>query len=49
MSYIVMCFQQCTTEVSKSDPTAESDVSVQEKPMQKNPVNENIYMPMKSL
>ncbi|XP_009879871.1 PREDICTED: pleckstrin homology domain-containing family S member 1 [Charadrius vociferus] len=40
---------KCTTEVSKSDHTAESDVSVQEKPVQKNPVNENIYMSMKSL
>ncbi|XP_064320263.1 pleckstrin homology domain-containing family S member 1 isoform X1 [Phalacrocorax carbo] len=39
---------KCTTEVSKPDHTAESDVPVQEKPVQ-NPVNENIYMPMKSL
>ncbi|KAI1236189.1 hypothetical protein IHE44_0001466 [Lamprotornis superbus] len=40
---------QCTTEVSKPDPTAESDVSVQEMPVQSNPVKENIYMSMKSL
>ncbi|XP_075574075.1 pleckstrin homology domain-containing family S member 1 [Pelecanus crispus] len=40
---------KCTTEVSKPDPTAESDIPVQEKPVQKNPVKENIYMPMKSL
>ncbi|KAM6390252.1 pleckstrin homology domain-containing family S member 1 [Pluvialis apricaria] len=39
---------KCTTEVSKPDHTAESDVSVQEKPVQ-NPVNENVYMSMKSL
>ncbi|KAM6346799.1 pleckstrin homology domain-containing family S member 1 isoform 1-T5 [Alca torda] len=40
---------KCTTEVSKPDHTAEPDVSVQEKPVQKNAVKENIYMPMKSL
>ncbi|XP_005048825.1 PREDICTED: pleckstrin homology domain-containing family S member 1 isoform X1 [Ficedula albicollis] len=40
---------QCTTEVSKPDPTAESEVPVQEMPVQSNPVKENIYMPMKSL
>ncbi|GAB0192019.1 pleckstriny domain-containing family S member 1 [Grus japonensis] len=40
---------KCTTEVAKPDPTAESDVAVQEKPVQKNPVKENIYMSMKSL
>ncbi|XP_009984181.1 PREDICTED: pleckstrin homology domain-containing family S member 1 [Tauraco erythrolophus] len=40
---------KCTTEVSMPDPTAESDVPVQEKPVQKSPVKENIYMPMKSL
>ncbi|XP_075011205.1 pleckstrin homology domain-containing family S member 1 [Calonectris borealis] len=40
---------KCTTEVSKPDPTAESDVPVQEKPVQKNPVKENLYMSMKSL
>ncbi|KAM9285342.1 pleckstrin homology domain-containing family S member 1 [Morus bassanus] len=34
---------KCTTEVSKPDPTAESDIPVQ------NPVKENVYMPMKSL
>ncbi|XP_074963645.1 pleckstrin homology domain-containing family S member 1 isoform X4 [Phalacrocorax aristotelis] len=39
---------KCTTEVSKPDHTAKSDVPVQEKPVQ-NLVNENIYMPMKSL
>lgn len=49
MSYIVMYFWQCTTEISKSGPTAESDVPVQEKPVQNNPVKENIYMSMKSL
>ena len=49
MSYVVMCFQQCTTEVSKPDPTAGSDVPVQEKPVQKNPVKDNVYMSMKSL
>ncbi|XP_049666447.1 pleckstrin homology domain-containing family S member 1 isoform X3 [Accipiter gentilis] len=42
-------FQQCTTEVSKPDPTAESDVPVEEKPVRKNPVKDNIYMSMKSL
>lgn len=47
MSYIVMCFKQWTTEVSKPDPTAGFDV--QEKAVQMNPVQENIYMPMKSL
>ncbi|XP_053839960.1 pleckstrin homology domain-containing family S member 1 isoform X2 [Vidua macroura] len=40
---------KCTTEVSKPDPTAESDVPVQEKPVQSSPVKENIYMSMKSL
>ncbi|XP_069719875.1 pleckstrin homology domain-containing family S member 1 isoform X1 [Phaenicophaeus curvirostris] len=40
---------KCTTEVSKPEPTGESDVPVQEKPAQKNPVKENIYMSMKSL
>ncbi|XP_041271475.1 pleckstrin homology domain-containing family S member 1 [Onychostruthus taczanowskii] len=40
---------KCTTEVPKPDPTAESDVPVQEKPVQKSPVKENIYMSMKSL
>lgn len=49
MSYIAVCFWQCTTEVSKPDPTAEPDVSVQEKPEQNSPVKENIYMSMKSL
>lgn len=44
-----MCFWQCSTEISKPDPTAESDVPVQEMPVQKNPVKENIYMSMKSL
>uniref|UniRef100_A0A663MS75 PH domain-containing protein n=1 Tax=Athene cunicularia TaxID=194338 RepID=A0A663MS75_ATHCN len=39
---------KCATEVSKPDPTAESDVPVEEKPVQ-NPVKENIYMSMKSL
>ncbi|KAM9010987.1 pleckstrin homology domain-containing family S member 1 isoform 2-T2 [Ara ararauna] len=38
---------QWTTEVSKPDPTAAFDV--QEKAVQMNPVQENIYMPMKSL
>ncbi|XP_069653123.1 pleckstrin homology domain-containing family S member 1 isoform X2 [Haliaeetus albicilla] len=46
---LAKCFQQCTTEVSKPDPTAESDVPVQEKPVRKNPVKDNIYMSMKSL
>ncbi|XP_029887268.1 pleckstrin homology domain-containing family S member 1 isoform X1 [Aquila chrysaetos chrysaetos] len=46
---LAKCFQQCTTEVSKPDPTAESDGPVQEKPVQKNPVKDNIYMSMKSL
>lgn len=49
MSCIAVCFWQCTTEISKPDPTAESDVPVQEKPVQNNPVRENIYMSMKSL
>ncbi|XP_008947349.1 PREDICTED: pleckstrin homology domain-containing family S member 1 [Merops nubicus] len=40
---------KCTTEVSKPDPTAESDVLMEEKPVQNNPVKENIYMSMKSL
>ncbi|XP_014105622.1 PREDICTED: pleckstrin homology domain-containing family S member 1 isoform X3 [Pseudopodoces humilis] len=40
---------KCTAEVSKPDLTAESDVPVQEKPVQSNPVKENIYMSMKSL
>ncbi|XP_036242132.2 pleckstrin homology domain-containing family S member 1 [Molothrus ater] len=40
---------KCTTEVSKPDPTAESDVPVQEKPEQNSPVKENIYMSMKSI
>uniref|UniRef100_A0A8C4XPE2 Pleckstrin homology domain containing S1 n=1 Tax=Falco tinnunculus TaxID=100819 RepID=A0A8C4XPE2_FALTI len=40
---------KCTAEVSKPDPTAGSDVPVHEKPVQKNPITENIYMPMKSL
>ncbi|XP_010021610.1 PREDICTED: pleckstrin homology domain-containing family S member 1, partial [Nestor notabilis] len=35
------------TEVPKPDPTAGFDA--QEKPVQTNPVQENIYMPMKSL
>ncbi|XP_010134839.1 PREDICTED: pleckstrin homology domain-containing family S member 1 [Buceros rhinoceros silvestris] len=35
---------KCTTEVAKPDPTAGSEVPVQE-----NPVKENIYMPMKAL
>ncbi|XP_010155262.1 PREDICTED: pleckstrin homology domain-containing family S member 1-like, partial [Eurypyga helias] len=39
---------KCADEVSKPDPTAESDAPVQEKPVQ-NPVKENIYMSMKSL
>ncbi|XP_074763880.1 pleckstrin homology domain-containing family S member 1 isoform X1 [Athene noctua] len=39
---------KCATEVSKPDPTAESDVPVEEKPVQ-NPGKENIYMSMKSL
>ncbi|XP_074686184.1 pleckstrin homology domain-containing family S member 1 isoform X2 [Strix aluco] len=39
---------KCATEVSKPDPTAGSDVPVEEKPAQ-NPVKENIYMSMKSL
>ncbi|XP_074730147.1 pleckstrin homology domain-containing family S member 1 isoform X1 [Strix uralensis] len=39
---------KCATEVSKPDPTAGSDVPVEEKPVQ-NPVKENIYMSMKSL
>ncbi|XP_061228724.1 pleckstrin homology domain-containing family S member 1 isoform X2 [Neopsephotus bourkii] len=38
---------QWTTEVSKPDPTAGFDA--QEKAVQTNPVQENIYMPMKSL
>ncbi|OWK56984.1 Pleckstrin y domain-containing family S member 1, partial [Lonchura striata] len=40
---------KCTTEVLKPDPTAESDVPEQEKPVQNSPVKENIYMSMKSL
>ncbi|KAM9010990.1 pleckstrin homology domain-containing family S member 1 isoform 5-T5 [Ara ararauna] len=40
-------YQKWTTEVSKPDPTAAFDV--QEKAVQMNPVQENIYMPMKSL
>lgn len=44
MSCLAMCFQQCTTEVAKPNPTARSEVPVQE-----NPVKENIYMPMKAL
>ncbi|XP_062352727.1 pleckstrin homology domain-containing family S member 1 [Cinclus cinclus] len=40
---------KCTTEVSEPDPTAESDVPVEEMPVQNNPVKENIYMSMKSL
>ncbi|XP_014165849.1 pleckstrin homology domain-containing family S member 1 [Geospiza fortis] len=40
---------KCTTEGSKPDPTAESDVPVQEKPVQNSPVKENIYMSMKSI
>nr|XP_025973229.1 pleckstrin homology domain-containing family S member 1 isoform X3 [Dromaius novaehollandiae] len=40
---------KCNTEISKPDPTAESNVPVQEKPVQKNTVKENIYMSMKSL
>ncbi|XP_050755231.1 pleckstrin homology domain-containing family S member 1 [Gymnogyps californianus] len=40
---------KCTTEVSKPDPTAGSDVPVQEEPVQKNPVKDNVYMSMKSL
>ncbi|KAM9548604.1 pleckstrin homology domain-containing family S member 1 isoform 5-T5 [Guaruba guarouba] len=39
--------QKWTIEVSKPDPTAAFDV--QEKAVQTNPVQENIYMPMKSL
>ena len=49
LTYVVTCFQQCTAEVSKPDPTAGSDVPVHEKPVQKNPIKENIYMSMKSL
>jgi len=44
-----MPFQQCTAEVSKPGPTVESDVPVEEQPVQKNPVKDNIYMSMKSL
>ncbi|RLW02222.1 hypothetical protein DV515_00007376 [Chloebia gouldiae] len=40
---------KCTTEVSKPDPAAESDVPEQEKPGQNSPVKENVYMSMKSL
>ncbi|XP_010180185.1 PREDICTED: pleckstrin homology domain-containing family S member 1, partial [Mesitornis unicolor] len=40
---------KCTREVSKPDPTAGSDVPVQEKPVQKNPVKDNVYVSMKSL
>lgn len=40
---------KCNTEISKPDPAAESNVPVQEKPVQKNTVKENIYMSMKSL
>ncbi|KAM6105512.1 pleckstrin homology domain-containing family S member 1 [Pterocles gutturalis] len=40
---------KCTAEVSAPNLTAESDVPVQEKPVQKNLVKENIYMSMKSL
>ncbi|XP_027504153.1 pleckstrin homology domain-containing family S member 1 [Corapipo altera] len=40
---------QCAAEVSKPDLTAGTDVPVQEKPVQNNPVKENIYMSMKSL
>ncbi|XP_058277586.1 pleckstrin homology domain-containing family S member 1 [Hirundo rustica] len=40
---------KCTTEASKPDPTAESDVPVQEEPVQNKPERENIYMSMKSL
>ncbi|KAM6306349.1 pleckstrin homology domain-containing family S member 1 [Aegotheles albertisi] len=40
---------KCTTEVSKPEPTARSDVCVLEKVVQKNPGKENIYMSMKSL
>ncbi|XP_061857370.1 pleckstrin homology domain-containing family S member 1 isoform X2 [Colius striatus] len=37
------------TDMSKPDITTESDVPEQEKPVQKGLVQENIYMPMKSL
>ncbi|KAM9232790.1 pleckstrin homology domain-containing family S member 1 [Leptosomus discolor] len=40
---------KCTTEVSKPIKTAGSDVAVQEKPVQQNPVKEDIYVSMKSL
>nr|XP_009932934.1 PREDICTED: pleckstrin homology domain-containing family S member 1 [Opisthocomus hoazin] len=40
---------KCTAEVSKPGPTVESDVPVEEQPVQKNPVKDNIYMSMKSL
>ncbi|XP_062436714.1 pleckstrin homology domain-containing family S member 1 [Rhea pennata] len=40
---------KCNTEISKPDPTAKSNVPMQEKPVQKNTVKENIYMSMKSL
>ncbi|XP_010222663.1 PREDICTED: pleckstrin homology domain-containing family S member 1, partial [Tinamus guttatus] len=40
---------KCNTEISKPDPTAESNIPVQEKPVHKNAVKEHIYMSMKSL
>ncbi|XP_071605549.1 pleckstrin homology domain-containing family S member 1 isoform X2 [Heliangelus exortis] len=40
---------KCTTEISKPDPTAGSDVPELEKPVQENQAKENIYMSMKSL
>ncbi|KAM8806095.1 pleckstrin homology domain-containing family S member 1 [Eudromia elegans] len=40
---------KCNTEITKPDPAAESDIPVQEKPVQKNAVKEHIYMSMKSL
>ncbi|XP_068807781.1 pleckstrin homology domain-containing family S member 1 isoform X4 [Struthio camelus] len=35
--------------LAKPDPTAEPNVPVQEKPVQKDPVKENVYMSMKAL
>ncbi|XP_009666982.2 pleckstrin homology domain-containing family S member 1 isoform X1 [Struthio camelus] len=40
---------KCNTEISQPDPTAEPNVPVQEKPVQKDPVKENVYMSMKAL
>ncbi|NWS98025.1 PKHS1 protein, partial [Mionectes macconnelli] len=40
---------QYAVDVSEPDLTAGVDVPVQEKPVQNNPVKENIYMSMKSL